>query len=180
MKELILGGARSGKSRLAQEKAEASGLTVIYVATAEAHDQEMSERIQLHQQDRPQEWYTIEEPILLGDVLTKQAQVGTLILVDCLTLWLSNLLCLDDEQRFKQEVESFLSLVPTLPGSIIFVSNEVGQGVIPTNSLARRFVDESGWLHQQLAKLCEQVTFVTAGLPQVLKSKQSLNSSQCL
>lgn len=170
MIELILGGARSGKSRLAQETAKSTGLPVIYVATAQAHDGEMSQRIEQHRNDRPSDWLVIEEPITLAKVLSENACADRVILVDCLTLWLSNLLCSAVESQFEDERKSFLEIVPQLKGNVIFVSNEVGQGVIPANALARRFVDEAGWLHQRLAEVCNKVTFVTAGLPQVLKS----------
>lgn len=181
MRELILGGARSGKSRLAEGLAERSGLEVIYIATAEpnhsALDSEMAERIRHHQQQRPSHWQTIEEPIKLAACLQEHASEGRTILVDCLTLWLANLLSSDvgeefDEVRFNSERNALLKVLPDLPGEIVLVSNEVGQGIVPLGELTRRFCDESGRLHQDIAKICDRVTFVTAGLPMILKGKQ--------
>lgn len=169
MRELFLGGARSGKSRLAEQRAANFKQEVFYIATAQAYDNEMKQRISRHQTDRSSEWRTIEEPLHLADVLQQHAQEGRVILVDCLTLWLSNLLCKDDELFFQSQKEQFTQCYETLPGHIILVSNEVGQGVIPDNALARRFVDEAGWLHQSLAAQSDQVTWVTAGLAQQLK-----------
>ncbi|MDH3354910.1 MAG: bifunctional adenosylcobinamide kinase/adenosylcobinamide-phosphate guanylyltransferase [Chromatiales bacterium] len=175
MRELILGGARSGKSRLAEERAESSGLEVIYIATAaprdSAIDPEMAERIRHHQQQRPSHWQTIEEPIRLAERLSESAAKGRTLLVDCLTLWLSNLLGGDeiDEALFEHERSALLRVLPELSGEIILVSNEVGQGIVPMGKLTRKFCDESGRLHQDIAKICDQVTFVTAGLPMKLK-----------
>jgi len=178
VRELILGGARSGKSRLAEGLASHSGLEVIYIATAEPNrsdlDIEMAERIRHHQSQRPSHWQTIEEPISLADSLQKYASERRAILVDCLTLWLANLLVGDDtngidEQRFLLERGRLLDLLPALPGEIIMVSNEVGQGIVPLGQLSRRFCDESGRLHQDIAQICDRVTFVTAGLPMILK-----------
>ena len=169
MKELILGGARSGKSAYAQQCASISGLPVIYIATATAGDEEMQDRIHRHQEDRPSHWQLIEEPIYLADVLQTHATARTCLLVDCLTLWLSNLLCQEDETRLRAELDKLLGVLPELPGHIIFVSNETGLGIIPMGELSRRYCDEVGLLHQKLAKLCDSVTFMVAGLPQKLK-----------
>ena len=170
MKHLFLGGARSGKSRLAEQAAMATGLAVSYIATSQAHDDEMRARIAHHAERRPAEWALVEEPIRLADTLREQAAADRCLLVDCLTLWLSNLLCTDDEALFAREREALLDCLSELPGEVIFVSNEVGQGIVPMNALSRRFVDESGWLHQALAERCERVNFVVAGLPQLLKN----------
>lgn len=169
MKALILGGARSGKSAYAQQRALDSGRQVIYVATATAHDAEMADRISRHQQERPKEWQLIEEPVDLVTVLQTYATEDTCIIVDCLTLWLSNLLGQDNLAELEQQLDSLLGLLPTLPGEIIFVSNETGLGVIPMGELTRRFVDEAGRLHQNLARLSDQVIFMVAGLPQKIK-----------
>lgn len=169
MKQLILGGARSGKSNYAQQLAANSKKQVIYIATAFAGDPEMLRRIQRHQQMRPEAWELIEEQIALADTLSKLANNNTCILVDCLTLWLSNLLCSQDPQLFQSQRDALLDIFPQLPGDIILVSNEVGQGIIPTGALSRRFVDEAGWLHQSLTPHCDRVFFVTAGLPLSLK-----------
>jgi len=169
MKELILGGARSGKSRLAEQRAGVTQQDVLYIATAQAYDDEMNERIARHQNDRPAHWATLEEPLYLARALKDNAKEGRVILVDCLTLWLSNLLCSDDSSLFETEKESLLECYRLLPGRVILVSNEVGQGIVPDNVLARRFIDEAGWLHQALAAQSDQVTFVTAGIAQQLK-----------
>ncbi|BCG64292.1 MAG: adenosylcobinamide kinase/adenosylcobinamide-phosphate guanylyltransferase [Methyloprofundus sp.] len=173
MQHLILGGARSGKSRYAEQCATATGKAVIYIATGTAGDQEMQERIAMHQQSRPSYWQTIEEPILLADTLQQYADSQYCLIVDCLTLWLSNILFdaqgAYQEDIFSQQKHALLELVPNIGTNIIFVSNEVGSGIIPMNSMSRRFVDEAGRLHQQLAQLCTQVTLVTAGIPQTLK-----------
>jgi adenosylcobinamide kinase/adenosylcobinamide-phosphate guanylyltransferase len=169
MKELILGGARSGKSRLAEQKAAEWQQDVLYIATAQAYDDEMTERISRHKNGRPDHWVTLEEPLYLERELQRNAQEGRVILVDCLTLWLSNLLCTDDSSFFEHQKQCLLDCYMSLPGHVILVSNEVGQGVVPDNVLARRFIDEAGWLHQALAVQSEQVTFVTAGIAQQLK-----------
>ena len=139
MKQLILGGARSGKSAHAQQLAEQSGDEVIYLATATAGDTEMAARIQQHQAQRPEHWRLIEEPVALAQVLQQQAKEGVCILVDCLTLWLSNLLAAGDDTMLQQRA-ALLDVLPRLPGRIIFVSNEIGMGVVPMGELTRRFV----------------------------------------
>lgn len=169
MKQLVLGGARSGKSRYAQQLAVDYGLDVIYVATATAGDEEMRLRIHQHQQQRPSHWHLVEEQLHLADVLLQNDAVGRVLLVDCITLWLSNLLCSDNEKQFSHECSNLLAVIPQLQCRLILVSNEVGQGIVPVNELARRFVDEAGWLHQRLAGICDRVTFMVAGLPQILK-----------
>jgi adenosylcobinamide kinase/adenosylcobinamide-phosphate guanylyltransferase len=169
--ELILGGARSGKSRIAQERAEVSGLSVVYLATATAQDEEMQARIEHHRQSRPASWPVIEEPVRLADTLCATAGPQTCILVDCLTLWLTNLLCHADPQLLSQERDRLLEVLPQLPGRIILVSNETGLGVIPADPLSRRFVDEAGRLHQALAQLSDTVIYSVAGLPQALKGE---------
>ena len=169
MLQLILGGARSGKSRLAEKLASDSGLDVIYIATSQPLDGEMNQRVALHRQRRPAQWGLIEEPIELARVLWENAGEGRYLLVDCLTLWLTNLLMLDDPQRLAEEREALLDGLAELPGDIIFVSNETGLGVVPLGELTRRYVDEAGWLHQALAERCHRVVFTVAGLPMILK-----------
>ncbi len=168
MKEFILGGARSGKSAFAQRRALDSGLNVIYLATAQAGDAEMVERIARHRAERPADWGLVEEPLALADALKAHATPDRCLLVDCLTLWLSNLLVAGDE-RLATETQNLLDILPALPGQVLLVSNEVGQGIVPTNPLARRFRDEAGRLHQAVASCCDRVTFVIAGLPLILK-----------
>lgn len=169
MRTLILGGARSGKSALAERLAAQSGHDVVYIATAQAGDGEMAARIAHHRAQRPAHWLSVEEPLALADALRAHAQPGRCVLVDCLTLWLSNLLGDEDAQRCAREHEALLNLLPTLKGQVVLVSNEVGLGVVPMGELTRRFVDEAGRLHQRLAAQCERVLFVAAGLPLPLK-----------
>lgn len=171
MIELILGGARSGKSRLAEQQAVATGLEVVYVATAQPLDEEMRERIRHHQQQRPAHWQVIEEPLALASVLREQAAPGRCLLVDCLTLWLTNLLLDANPQRLTEERQQLLDVLGQLPGHLIMVSNETGMGVVPLGELSRRYVDESGWLHQELARRCERVRLCVAGLPMLLKGE---------
>jgi adenosylcobinamide kinase/adenosylcobinamide-phosphate guanylyltransferase len=168
MKELILGGARSGKSALAQQRAKQSGFAVTYIATARPLDEEMIARIARHRHERPRDWHLVEEPLALALALTANAAAHRCLVVDCLTLWLSNLLA-EGEERLVLEKQALLESLPGLPGHIILVSNEVGQGIVPDNSPARRFRDEAGWLHQQLAHCCQRVTLSVAGLPLILK-----------
>jgi adenosylcobinamide kinase/adenosylcobinamide-phosphate guanylyltransferase len=169
MLQLILGGARSGKSRLAEKLAAESGLDVLYIATSQPLDGEMSQRVALHRQRRPDSWGLIEEPLELARVLKQHAAPGRCLLVDCLTLWLTNLLMLEDTQQLAQSLEALLDCLADLPGEIIFVSNETGLGVVPLGELTRRYVDEAGWLHQALAQRCQRVVFTVAGLPMILK-----------
>ncbi|MBI6909697.1 bifunctional adenosylcobinamide kinase/adenosylcobinamide-phosphate guanylyltransferase [Pseudomonas palleroniana] len=169
MHQLIIGGARSGKSRLAEKLATDSRLPVIYIATSQPLDGEMSERVAQHRQRRPVHWDLIEEPVELARVLRENAAPGRCLLVDCLTLWLTNLLMLDDAERMVHEREQLLETLASLPGEIIFVSNETGLGVVPLGELTRRYVDEAGWLHQALAERCQRVVLTVAGLPLTLK-----------
>ncbi|MBT3308935.1 MAG: bifunctional adenosylcobinamide kinase/adenosylcobinamide-phosphate guanylyltransferase [Gammaproteobacteria bacterium] len=173
MKELIIGGIRSGKSRYAEQVARTNqnlqGHQLCYLATATAGDAEMEARISHHQQQRGQGWLLVEEPITLALTLQREAEEGRTILVECLTLWLTNLLMAEDELQLRGEQEQLLELLPTLPGSILLVSNETGLGVVPMDPLSRRFCDEAGRLHQHLAELCERATWVVAGLPQRIK-----------
>lgn len=171
MQTLILGGARSGKSRYAEQLALQSQKAVVYIATAQAQDAEMQTRIAHHQASRPAEWLTIEEPLALATTLAAQAQPNRLLLVDCLTLWLTNLLGLDDnEQRLKTELQALYAVLPQLTGELLLVSNETGLGIVPLGELTRRYVDEAGRMHQQLAAHMQQVIFMVAGLPLVLKT----------
>ena len=169
MIELVLGGARSGKSAYAEKMAKASGLQLCYIATAIAGDTEMQTRIIHHQTQRSGHWTTIEEPISLAKTLQEYASAETCILVDCLTLWLSNNLLSEDHHLWEQEKHALLDLLPSLPGQVIMVSNEVGMGIVPLGEINRCFIDEVGWLHQSIAQFADKVTLVTAGLPLSLK-----------
>ncbi len=182
MKELILGGARSGKSLLAERRAQESGLKVIYVATAQALDGEMARRVAHHRERRPAEWGCVEETLHLADRLRELAAPDTCLLVDCLTLWLSNLLFAGravtqaeaseaiDCPLFREQTTALIELLPQLPGRIILVSNEVGWGIVPMHPVSRLFTDEQGRLNQRVAAVCDRVTLVAAGLPLVLKA----------
>lgn len=180
--ELILGGARSGKSALAEHRAQESRFDVTYIATGTAGDEEMERRIAHHRARRPKDWGLIEEPLHLADVLKAHAGERKLLLVDCLTLWLTNLLFKGraaaqaeaglpvDCPLLQKEMESFLKVLPTLPGRVILVSNEVGLGIVPLGASTRLYVDEAGRMNQQVAALADQVTFVVAGLSYLLKN----------
>ncbi len=171
MQALILGGARSGKSRYAETLAQQSGCEVVYIATAtaSADDAEMHARIAHHRASRPAHWQTLEEPLALAATLQQHAAPGRLLLVDCLTLWLTNLLCLEDTSRLHTETLALLECLPHLPGDTLLVSNEVGLGIVPLGELTRRYVDHAGQLHQQLAAQLAAVVFMVAGLPLPLK-----------
>ncbi|MGZ4957771.1 MAG: bifunctional adenosylcobinamide kinase/adenosylcobinamide-phosphate guanylyltransferase [Methylomonas sp.] len=173
MIELVLGGARSGKSRYAEQQALASGLQVIYVATAEAGDDEMQARISHHRRRRPEHWKTVEQPIHLAQAIQDHAGPEHCILVDCLTLWLCNVLFdKQDEiqtERYQWQSDALLATLSGCQHRVILVSNEVGSGVVPADAMSRRFVDEAGFLHQKIAQISHKVVLVTAGLPQILK-----------
>ncbi|MDH5765853.1 MAG: bifunctional adenosylcobinamide kinase/adenosylcobinamide-phosphate guanylyltransferase [Gammaproteobacteria bacterium] len=171
MKHLVLGGARSGKSNYAQQQAEISAKKVIYIATAHAGDAEMQARIEQHKNNRPENWLLIEQTIELADALQNHDAEDVCLLVDCLTLWLSNLLLAEDENCFNREREKLFKILPYLKGDLVLVSNEVGQGIVPMGELNRRFIDESGWLHQDLAKHCDTVSWVMAGIASRLKGQ---------
>jgi adenosylcobinamide kinase/adenosylcobinamide-phosphate guanylyltransferase len=164
---LILGGARSGKSREAERLVLASGLAPVYVATAEALDDEMAARIARHRARRGGKWRTIEEPLDLAGTLERECADGRAVLVDCLTLWLTNLMVGD--RPVEAEVERLLAVLPRLRCPLVLVSNEVGQGVVPAAAMARAFVDHAGRLHQRIAEQADGVVFMTAGLARRLK-----------
>ena len=181
---LVLGGARSGKSSLAERCAKKLNLPVTYIATAQSLDREMESRIARHQKDRPSHWKTIESPTQLASAIesiieTNQESIELCILVDCLTLWLTNCLCQHDLVYFEQEKQQLLStLIRSQKHSnvhIILVSNEVGHGIVPMGDLSREFVDQAGWLHQAIAEIADQVDFVMAGLPLALKTNNNVN-----
>lgn len=163
---LVLGGARSGKSRFAESLVLGSGLKPVYVATASAGDQEMAERIAEHRRRRGDQWLTIEEPVNLAAVLGGLARRKSAVLVDCLTLWLSNLMM--RELDVPMEIEELAGVIP-LAGPVVFVSNEVGLGLVPDTPLGREFRDHAGRLNQAVAARARHVYFIAAGLPLVLK-----------
>ena len=163
---LVLGGMRSGKSRYAEDLALSQPGPCLYLATAEARDGEMAERIARHKARRGARWQTLEEPLELVDGLC-QEQVGV-VLVDCLTLWLSNLMAA--ERDVTREGDRLRDALPGLAAPVILVSNEVGLGVIPDNALAREFIDHAGRLHHKLAREAQAVVFMVAGQPLHVKS----------
>jgi len=167
VKLLVLGGVRSGKSRYAESLGRATADPVTLIATATAGDAEMAERIAAHRAHRPPEWHVIEEPIHLGRALADA--MTPVIIVDCLTLWLTNLLCDPHAGLLETEIEALFDVLPALAGTVVFVSNEVGFGIMPTNALARRFADQAGLLHQRLAPLVNRVVLMVAGVPFVIK-----------
>jgi len=170
---LILGGARSGKSAFAEKLALESGLPVSYIATAQVYDQEFGARVSHHQTRRPAHWSTIEQPFNLGETLLAHAKTGQCLIVDCLTLWLAQCICPDCERpdglNWNDERDAFLNTLPTLPGTILLVSNEVGMGIVPLGEINRQFQDEQGRLNQAVAQLADKVSFIAAGLPLSLK-----------
>lgn len=172
MLHLVLGGARSGKSRYAEQLALATQKPRVYIATAQAVDQEMQERIAHHQQQRDQNWQLVEEPLYLAERLQALDCEHQVILVDCLTVWMSNLLYAEDSSLQARECLKLLELLPNLKSEIILVSNETGLGVVPLGEITRRFVDESGRLHQALGRICQHAVFCVAGFPMQLKGEE--------
>ena len=167
-KTLILGGTKSGKSRLAEQWATATAQSVSYIATAQAHDNEMAQRIKQHQQQRPDNWPTIEQPLYLGDAINQATT--DVVLVDCLTLWLTNLL-LAEGDLLTEQISALLDTLQTTDKHIIMVSNETNMGVMPLGDLTRRYCDEAGVLHQRIAKMSDNVILTVAGLPHILKGQ---------
>jgi adenosylcobinamide kinase / adenosylcobinamide-phosphate guanylyltransferase len=164
---LVLGGARSGKSAYAQSLAEAGGLERLYLATAAAGDAEMAARISRHRAERGAGWGTLEEPLELAAVLRARATEGRVILVDCVTLWLSNTLLAGRDVA--AAIADLAEAVAGLGGPAVLVSNEVGAGVVPASRLGREFRDWQGRANQELAGVCGAVVWVVAGLPRLLK-----------
>jgi adenosylcobinamide kinase/adenosylcobinamide-phosphate guanylyltransferase len=170
---LVLGGARSGKSRFAETLAAASGLSLVYVATASAHDDEMRERIAHHRARRDDRWRTVDVLLDLAGTLDAEAGPDRLVLVDCLTLWLTNVMLAGAD--VEAEIEVLLAALSRVSGPVVAVSNEVGYGIVPDNALARAFRDHQGRLNQRVAALATRVTLVAAGLPLDLKLPKEPN-----
>jgi adenosylcobinamide kinase / adenosylcobinamide-phosphate guanylyltransferase len=164
---LVLGGARSGKSRYAETLIEAAADSGLYLATGEAGDDEMRERIRHHRARRGPRWTTIEEPLEIGPPLRREARASRPILVDCLTLWLANLL--DAGREAEPACAALVEIAAALDGPVVFVANEVGLGIVPDNPLARAFRDHAGRLNQAIAARADRVVFVATGLPLTLK-----------
>jgi len=169
----ITGGARSGKSQFALKLAQEFPGPKAYLATAQALDNEMAERIREHKNSRPKDWQTLEEPLYVAGALKKQGDHFSLILLDCLTLWISNLLMAEwSEKRILREGDRLLKVCQELKCSLIIVSNEVGLGIVPDNPKARIFRDLSGLVNQKAARKADEVYFLISGLPQQLKKRQ--------
>jgi adenosylcobinamide kinase/adenosylcobinamide-phosphate guanylyltransferase len=164
---LVLGGARSGKSAYAQSLAEAASRERLYLATAEAGDTEMASRIARHQAERAEGWTTREEPLALPDALAAEARPGRVVLVDCLTLWLSNLMFAGC--GVETEIGRLVQAISGLEGPALIVSNEVGLGLVPETPLGREFRDAQGRANRQVARACDAAVLVTAGLPTLIK-----------
>ena len=177
MKRLILGGVKSGKSRYAEAcvKAwlDAGGMdqNVRYIATAQNWGDGFAERIERHRQQRPASWITVEEPIEIAEIIQAASGRQQYLLVECLTLWMSNLLAdQPSDEQLTARIDPFCAAVATYQGELVLVSNEVGLGIMPMNALARRFADEVGVLHQRLAPICDEVVLTVAGIPQRIKA----------
>ncbi len=177
---LVFGGARSGKSAYAERLATASGKEVVYIATATAGDAEMAARIAHHRAQRPAAWLTVEQPTALAAALAAWRAPERLVLVDCLTLWLSNLMFSDGKHYpdvgaialpdcFHEERAALLAELETDRGDVLLVSNEVGMGIVPWGAVSRSYTDEAGRLNQSVAAVCDRVVLVAAGLPLMLK-----------
>ncbi len=178
MKDLVVGGVKSGKSALGARVAQCSGREVVFIATATAGDEEMRERIERHRRERCPDWRVVEEPLHLARVLSSHDRPHRCLLVDCLTLWLTNLLGADDEDLLHRETDALLACLPALRADVVLIANETGFGVMPANALARRFCDQAGLLNQRLGRLCDRVSLVAAGLPVVLKGPPHASAPQ--
>ena len=182
MRTFVIGGARSGKSAYAERLAHDADKEVIYIATAQANDAEMQARIAHHRTRREVAWHTVEEPLALGEAIAHWSAPGRLILVDCLTVWMSNLLFSEAQdfpevgaivppERFHEERAAFLTALEQTCCDLVLVSNEVGMGIVPLGAVSRWFADEAGRLNQAVAACCERVVLVAAGLPLKLKGE---------
>jgi len=172
---LVLGGARSGKSRYAEQLVEDAATNGLYLATATAGDREMAQRIRHHRERRGPFWTTIEEPLHLAHALETHALPGRPILVDCLTLWLSNLM--EAGRSVDSELERLVSTIEDLPVPVVLVANEVGQGIVPDNALARRFRDHAGRTNQRIAGIAERVVMMVAGVAMAVKGEDARRPS---
>jgi adenosylcobinamide kinase / adenosylcobinamide-phosphate guanylyltransferase len=164
---LVLGGARSGKSRYAQARAEALRLEQVYVATGQAFDDEMRDRIARHRADRGWDWETVEAPLAIAQVIAERSTTGAVLLIDCLTLWTTNLILGDHD--VSSATAGLIASLTAAPGPIILVANEVGYGIVPDNALARKFRDEAGIINQRVALAAGEVKLIVAGLPVPVK-----------
>lgn len=166
---LITGGARSGKSRYAEARALSLGTRLLYLATAEAGDEEMALRIAEHKKRRAKRWTTVEEPLEVERALAAHQGQTDCAVVDCLTLWVSNLLIRRGEAKAREAVATLVEQFPSLDFHLLLVTNEVGWGIVPDNALARRFRDLMGWANQEIGKVATEVALVIAGIPLIVK-----------
>lgn len=160
---LILGGARSGKSRYALELGESLGEDRVFVATAQGFDEGMRERIDRHRADRDSSWRTVEEAVEVWDVIGSECGEGRVVVLDCLTLWLNNLML--EERDVEADIERLVESLEGVDGDVILVSNEIGLGLVPDTDLGREFRDLHGRMNQRVAAVCDRVLFMVAGLP---------------
>lgn len=163
----VLGGARSGKSLFAEKLTLSLAPSCKYLATARIWDDEVRQRVDVHKSRRAEHWSSFEEPIDLSSKLEILAAQKTPILVDCLTMWVTNLMM--EERDIDAAGDALVAVLKTLPAPVVFVSNEVGQGIVPDNKMAREFIDHTGLLHQKISQAVDEVYFITAGLPSKLK-----------
>jgi adenosylcobinamide kinase/adenosylcobinamide-phosphate guanylyltransferase len=170
---LITGGARSGKSKYGEQRAGELGGRRVYLATAEAKDDEMAQRIVEHKRRRGSDWATIEEPVELSSTLLAQRGRTDCALVDCLTVWLSNLLLHRDANFAETGVEELLETLPRLDFHVVLVTNEVGWSIVPDHPLARQFRDLAGWANQRIAAVADEVILTVAGVPMIVKKAAS-------
>lgn len=172
-KILITGGCRSGKSRFALNYANQHFSEKLYLATCEVLDEEMARRVEHHKKMRGPEWQTVEEPVEIVDRIRQHGNVAEVILIDCLTLWLSNLLIKwDNDLRTMEETDRLIHIIKESQTSFILVSNEVGMGIVPADPLGRRFRDLSGMMNQRMAEIMDTVIFMVSGIPIFLKGKE--------
>lgn len=164
---LVIGGARSGKSRFAEGLVLGSGLKPVYVATGRAFDEEMSERISVHRDRRGPQWETVEEPLALADAIQQSAHPGRAILIDCMTLWVTNLMMA--KANVARETSALADALRAAGVPIVLVTNEVGLGIVPDNRMARDFRDLAGEVNQRMGQLADEAWFIAAGLPLQLK-----------
>jgi adenosylcobinamide kinase/adenosylcobinamide-phosphate guanylyltransferase len=169
-KILVLGGCRSGKSGHALQMAESMGPRRVFVATCVPHDDEMQARVDRHRRERSATWRTLEIPVNLADAVRAHSPAADVMLVDCLTLWLNNLLMQNqDINRIRRRIDDLAQAVKTAPRAVILVSNEVGAGIVPENRLARLYRDLAGWTNQAVAAACDRVVWTIAGIPVTIK-----------
>ena len=176
MKEIVfvLGGCRSGKSRFALEYADHHYRRKVFLATSDVFDDEMKKRVEKHQRDRGREWTTLEEPLNIAEELTSLERSYEVVLIDCITLWISNLLMSGEgEDGILERADALVERLKQIPQSTILVSNEVGTGIVPENRLARIFRDAAGAVNQKLAACADGVVVTVAGIPQVIKGELS-------